>query len=96
MDESSDSQDSIIKHKPLWASYGYGKDKKKGEKKKRGNLYRTYGTRVVPVYAYHSLSLRRDNLISCLTLIYVCRIIFLVSRTYKFVLIALNFPLFGL
>ncbi|KAM0948453.1 hypothetical protein DsansV1_C06g0059551 [Dioscorea sansibarensis] len=50
MDESSDSQDSIIKHKPLWASYGYGKDKKRGEKKKRGNLYRTYGTRVVPVF----------------------------------------------
>nr|GLL48469.1 uncharacterized protein LOC109170570 [Ipomoea trifida] len=53
MDESNGSGDSVLKHKPLWASYsqGYGKQKKKKEvTKKRGNLYRTYGTRVIPVF----------------------------------------------
>lgn len=50
MDESDGASDSILKHKPLWATY----DKKSGKKKKKierkqGDLYRTYGTRVIPV-----------------------------------------------
>lgn len=51
MDESEGSSDSILKHKPLWASYDskHGKKKKKTEKK-QGDLYRTYGTRVIPVF----------------------------------------------
>ncbi|XP_062174534.1 uncharacterized protein LOC133879771 [Alnus glutinosa] len=51
MDESEGSSDSILKHKPLWASYNskQGKKKKKTEKK-QGDLYRTYGTRVIPVF----------------------------------------------
>lgn len=52
MDHPDDLGDSILKHKPLWATYGskLGKDKKKKKiPKKEGNLYRTYGTRVVPV-----------------------------------------------
>ncbi|XP_030539845.2 uncharacterized protein LOC115747721 [Rhodamnia argentea] len=52
MGESDDSSDSILKHKPLWATYNtkIGKDKKKGVKKKKGDLHRTYGTRVIPVF----------------------------------------------
>ncbi|KAL3829322.1 hypothetical protein ACJIZ3_018124 [Penstemon smallii] len=53
MDESDGTGDSILKHKPLWASYGSKrqKDKKRrSEKKKQGDIYRTYGTRVVPVF----------------------------------------------
>ncbi|KAE8076668.1 hypothetical protein FH972_015302 [Carpinus fangiana] len=51
MDESEGSSDSILKHKPLWASYDSkrGKKKKKTERK-QGDLYRTYGTRVIPVF----------------------------------------------
>ncbi|WCJ23297.1 hypothetical protein M5689_005329 [Euphorbia peplus] len=54
MDDDGES-DSILKHKPLWASYDSRhvkekKPKKKEEPKKHGDLYRTYGTRVVPVF----------------------------------------------
>ncbi|OWM88046.1 uncharacterized protein LOC116208657 [Punica granatum] len=51
MDESDESTDSILKHKPIWATYDpkVGKDKKK-RKKNQGDLYRTYGTRVIPVF----------------------------------------------
>ncbi|KAM4127056.1 hypothetical protein ACJW30_02G061900 [Castanea mollissima] len=51
MDDSEGSSDSILKHKPLWASYDSkrGKKKKKIEKK-QGDLTRTYGTRVIPVF----------------------------------------------
>lgn len=51
MDESNGSTDSILKHKPLWATYGskFGVKKRKVEKK-HGDLYRTYGTRVIPVF----------------------------------------------
>lgn len=50
-DDSEVSSDSILKHKPLWASY----DSKRGKKKKKtetkqGDLIRTYGTRVIPVF----------------------------------------------
>ena len=50
-DESEGSSDSIIKHKPLWSSYSskLQKGKKKKAVKKKGDLYRTYGTRVIPV-----------------------------------------------
>ncbi|CAN6468995.1 unnamed protein product [Victoria cruziana] len=50
MDESDDSGDSVIKHRPIWASYTPTKEKKTSKKKKHGNLYRTYGTRVIPVF----------------------------------------------
>ncbi|KAJ8767279.1 hypothetical protein K2173_017323 [Erythroxylum novogranatense] len=55
MDEPDVPSDSILKHKPIWASYQsiHGKQKKNKKKKtqrKEGNLFRTYGTRVVPVF----------------------------------------------
>ncbi|KAG6483974.1 hypothetical protein ZIOFF_060767 [Zingiber officinale] len=52
IDEVDSSQDSAIKQKPIWESYNprHGKDKKSTGKKKKGNLYRTYGTRVIPVF----------------------------------------------
>ncbi|KAL0348572.1 UNVERIFIED_CONTAM: hypothetical protein Sangu_1085000 [Sesamum angustifolium] len=53
MDESDGTGDSILKHKPLWESYGSKRPKDKrrrSEKKKQGDFYRTYGTRVVPVF----------------------------------------------
>ncbi|XWS14216.1 hypothetical protein CRYUN_Cryun36dG0103900 [Craigia yunnanensis] len=52
MDESEGSTDSVLKHKPLWATYNSksGKDKKKKKQKKKGDLHPTYGTRVIPVY----------------------------------------------
>lgn len=51
MDDTEGTGDSILKHKPLWATYGSKrqKDKRKKEKRKQGDLFRTYGTRVVPV-----------------------------------------------
>lgn len=50
MDEYDGTSDSILKHKPLWATY----DSKRGKNRmkiarKDGDLYRTYGTRVIPV-----------------------------------------------
>jgi len=52
MDDSDTSTDSILKHKPLWATYSSkrGKGKKRKTVKKQGDLYRTYGTRVIPVF----------------------------------------------
>lgn len=52
MDESDGSSDSILKHKPLWATYASkrGKEKKKKTEKKQSDLHRTYGTRVIPVF----------------------------------------------
>lgn len=50
MDESEGSSDSILKHKPLWANYDSKRGKKKKTEKKQGDLYRTYGTRVIPVF----------------------------------------------
>ncbi|KAF3602103.1 hypothetical protein F2Q69_00034451 [Brassica cretica] len=51
-DESEGSNDSIVKHKPLWSPYSskHQKGKKKKAVKKKGDLYRTYGTRVIPVF----------------------------------------------
>ena len=51
-DESEGSNDSIVKHKPLWSPYSskHQKGKKKKAVKKKGDLYRTYGTRVIPVW----------------------------------------------
>ncbi|KAH9290358.1 hypothetical protein KI387_034475, partial [Taxus chinensis] len=53
MQDSMDSQDSVIKSRPNWVAYRakYVKDKKDkvGRKKQQGDLYRTYGTRVIPV-----------------------------------------------
>ncbi|CAA7388263.1 unnamed protein product [Spirodela intermedia] len=51
LEDSDSPKDSIIEHRSLWESYSMrlGSSQKKG-KKKKGNLYRTYGTRVVPVF----------------------------------------------
>ncbi|XP_015883199.2 uncharacterized protein LOC107419002 [Ziziphus jujuba] len=51
LDEYDGTSDSILKHKPLWATY----DSKRGKNRmkitrKDGDLYRTYGTRVIPVF----------------------------------------------
>ncbi|KAH8496434.1 hypothetical protein H0E87_019265 [Populus deltoides] len=50
--ESNGSSDSILKHKPLWASQTSNSVKKKRKQlqKKQGDLQRTYGTRVIPVF----------------------------------------------
>jgi hypothetical protein len=50
LNEQDDTHDSI-KHKPIWESYmPRNKKEKRGTgKKKHGDLYRTYGTRVIPV-----------------------------------------------
>ncbi|MQM00423.1 hypothetical protein Taro_033158 [Colocasia esculenta] len=51
LDESSSSKDSVIKHRPLWETYTMKLgSKNKKDTKKEGNVYRTYGTRVVPVF----------------------------------------------
>ncbi|KAI7730213.1 hypothetical protein M8C21_031792 [Ambrosia artemisiifolia] len=50
-DETDGVSDSIIKHKPIWASNPRSRKKKtKRVQKKQGDLHRTYGTRVVPVF----------------------------------------------
>ncbi|PRQ39472.1 hypothetical protein RchiOBHm_Chr4g0425571 [Rosa chinensis] len=50
-DESDGASDSILKHKPLWSTYDKkGGKKKKKKERKQGDLYRTYGTRVIPVF----------------------------------------------
>ncbi|KAG5549050.1 hypothetical protein RHGRI_014426 [Rhododendron griersonianum] len=53
----SSSTDSILKHKTLWATYTSKRDKGKKKKtvKKQGDLYRTYGTRVIPVLGIHEV-----------------------------------------
>ncbi|KAG6428284.1 hypothetical protein SASPL_112535 [Salvia splendens] len=64
MDDTEGTEDSIIKHKPLWATYGSKRQKekrKRSEKRKPGDLFRTYGTRVVPVFVL-SLADVDDNL----------------------------------
>ncbi|XP_047950932.1 uncharacterized protein LOC125196453 [Salvia hispanica] len=64
MDDTDGTDDSIIKHKPLWATYGSKRQKdkrKRSEKRKPGDLFRTYGTRVVPVFVL-SLADVDDNL----------------------------------
>eukprot|EP01018_Ginkgo_biloba_P009444 Gb_32615 [translate_table: standard] len=54
MADTDDSQDSFIKSRPIWVTYGskYGKDKrdKWSRKKLQRDLHRTYGTRVIPVF----------------------------------------------
>lgn len=55
MDESDGTSDSVLKHKPIWATYNQNRKKEKKkitvDKKKQGDLYRTYGTRIIPVWA---------------------------------------------
>ncbi|MCL7033682.1 hypothetical protein MKW94_016211 [Papaver nudicaule] len=52
MENSDGSSDSVIKHRPIWETYSpkRGNIKKKDKQKKLGDLYRTYGTRVIPVF----------------------------------------------
>ncbi|KAG5632497.1 hypothetical protein H5410_004214 [Solanum commersonii] len=53
MDENDGTSDSVLKHKPIWATYNQNQKKEKKravKKKKQGDLHRTYGTRVIPVF----------------------------------------------
>ncbi|XP_076960027.1 uncharacterized protein LOC143636270 [Bidens hawaiensis] len=51
VDEADRLTDSVIRHKPIWAPNPKSKKKKtKTVQKKLGDLHRTYGTRVVPVF----------------------------------------------
>ncbi|KAJ8528873.1 hypothetical protein K7X08_030613 [Anisodus acutangulus] len=53
MAEGNDTSDPVLKHKPIWATYNQNKKMEKKrtvEKKKQGDLHRTYGTRVIPVF----------------------------------------------
>ncbi|KAH0755225.1 hypothetical protein KY290_025495 [Solanum tuberosum] len=53
MDESDGTSDSVLKHKPIWATYNpkWKKEKKRTvEKKKQGDLHRTCSTKVIPVF----------------------------------------------
>lgn len=51
MDETDTASDSILKHKPNWSYKPKSKKKKtKTVQKKQGDIHRTYGTRVVPVF----------------------------------------------
>ncbi|XP_069154209.1 uncharacterized protein [Solanum lycopersicum] len=52
MDENDGTSDSVLKHKPIWSTYNQNrkKEKKRAVKKKQGDLHRTYGTRVIPVF----------------------------------------------
>lgn len=62
MDESDGTSDSVLQHKPIWATYNpkWKKEKKRTvEKKKQGDLHGTYGTKVFQVWAQQSI-------ISCL------------------------------
>ena len=50
MDDVDDANDSILKHKPLCATYNSRRGKKKRTiVKKEGDVYRTYGTKVILV-----------------------------------------------
>ncbi|KAI3952736.1 hypothetical protein MKW92_021157, partial [Papaver armeniacum] len=51
MENSDGASDSVIKHRPIWETYilKRGNIKKKDNVKKLGDLYRTYGTRLIPV-----------------------------------------------
>lgn len=53
MDESDGTSDSVLQHKPIWATYNpkWKKEKKRTvEKKKQGDLHGTYGTKVFQVF----------------------------------------------
>ncbi|ONK67584.1 uncharacterized protein A4U43_C05F1550 [Asparagus officinalis] len=82
MDESGSSQDSIIKNKPLWETYysTYGKKKKKNEKKKQGNLYRTYGTRVIPVFVLSLAGVDADLLMEDESLVWTSKDVVIVLQ----------------
>lgn len=85
MDESDDSQDSVIKHKPLWATYysTYGKNQKQKQnqwKKKQGNLYRTYGTRVIPVFVLSLAGVDADLLMEDENLVWTSKDVVIVLQ----------------
>lgn len=82
MDESDNSQDSIIKHKPLWESYlpQRAKDKRRSEKKKQGNLYKTYGTRVIPVFVLSLAGVDADLLMEDESLVWTSKDVVIVLQ----------------
>ncbi|KAJ9555070.1 hypothetical protein OSB04_009684 [Centaurea solstitialis] len=50
-DDTDGGSDSILKHKPIWAYNPKSRRKKtRTVQKRQGDLHRTYGTRVVPVF----------------------------------------------
>nr|ATG70875.1 hypothetical protein [Juniperus microsperma] len=54
MADVTDSEDSVIKSRPNWLAYrekfARSKKEKMTRKRQQGELYRTYGTRVIPVF----------------------------------------------
>lgn len=82
MEETSNPQDSVVKHKPLWASYysKHSKDKKLIGKKKEGNLYRTYGTRVIPVFVLSLAGVDADLLMEDESLVWTSKDVVIVLQ----------------
>nr|XP_010921441.1 uncharacterized protein LOC105044999 [Elaeis guineensis] len=82
MDESGSSQDSIIKHKPIWESYmpKQAKDKKRSEKKRQGNLHKTYGTRVIPVFVLSLAGVDADLLMEDESLVWTSKDVVIVLQ----------------
>ncbi|XP_011622221.1 uncharacterized protein LOC18431279 [Amborella trichopoda] len=81
MDETDDGQDSIIKHRPLWATHSptYAKEKKMA-RKKQGNLYRTYGTRVIPVFVLSLAGMDVDLLMEDESLVWASKDVVIVLQ----------------
>lgn len=81
-DDSDSTQDSYVKHKPLWASYSSkrGKEKKSILRKKEGNLYRTYGTRVIPVFVLSLADVDADLLMEDESLVWMSKDVIIVLQ----------------
>ncbi|KAL5996480.1 hypothetical protein ACLOJK_026560 [Asimina triloba] len=82
MDESDGSQDPIIKHRPLWVSYSskIRKEKKRSGKKKQGDQYRTYGTRVIPVFVLSLAGVDKDLLMEDESLVWTSKDVVIVLQ----------------
>ncbi|KAJ6847213.1 uncharacterized protein M6B38_281235 [Iris pallida] len=82
MDESNTQQDSVVKHKPLWETYytKHIKNRKWNEKKKEGNLYRTYGTRVMPVFVLSLAGVDADLLMEDESLLWTSKDVVIVLQ----------------
>ncbi|KAJ6831798.1 uncharacterized protein M6B38_348375 [Iris pallida] len=82
MDEANAQQDSVVKHKPLWATYysKHNKNKKWDERKKEGNLYRTYGTRVIPVFVLSLAGVDADLLMEDESLVWTSKDVVIVLQ----------------
>ncbi|XP_072983753.1 uncharacterized protein [Typha latifolia] len=81
MDEADSSQDTVIKTRAIWESYipKYEKDKRK-HGKKQGNLYRTYGTRVIPVFILSLADVDSDLLMEDESLVWTSKDVVIVLQ----------------